>query len=297
MEAKRQPNYPLIVIVGPTASGKTGLAVKIAKEYDGEVISADSRAVYRGLTIGTAKPSHEEQEGIPHWGIDLVEPNERFTAADFQRYTNKKVAEIRTRGHVPILAGGTGLYIDAVLYQFEFPKTSSDTSRRDELSALTLDQLYEYCLKNNVMLPENKKNKRYIVNTILRDGQTLKRRHELNENTIVVGITTEKTILRSRINDRAKMIIDQGVVEEALAVSSCYGWESEAMTGNIYPLIHEYIEDKISKDELELKFATKDWQLAKRQLTWLRRNEHIYWASLNDAYTYIAHRLAEVNNL
>ena len=290
-------NYPLIAIVGPTASGKTGLAIRIAKGYGGEVISADSRAIYRGLTIGTAKPSISEQAGIPHWGIDIVEPNQRFTAADFQHYTNLKIDEIRGRGHIPILVGGTGLYVDSVLYQFEFPEASNDTIRRDELMSLTLDQLYEHCLKDNISLPENKKNKRYIVNSILRNGQPLKRQMDLSDNIIVVGITTEKEILKQRINDRAKTIIDDGVIDEALNVASKYGWDSEAMTGNIYPLIHLYIEGAMSKEELELKFATKDWQLAKRQLTWLRRNEHIYWANLVDAYTYIAHRLAEVNNL
>ena len=297
MATKQQSNYPLIVIVGPTASGKTGLSIQIAKEYGGEIISADSRAIYRGLTIGTAKPTREEQVGVPHWGIDLVDPNERFTVADFQRYTYAKVAEIRGRGHVPILVGGTGLYVDAVLYQFEFPVADNNTTRRDELEAFTLDKLIDYCLKNNVTLPENKKNKRYVVNAILRDGQDSKRRHELNENTVVVGITTKKEILIERIKQRVNVMIAAGVVDEALKISSQYGWNNEAMTGNIYPLIHEYLDGKVSKDELKERFATKDWQLAKRQLTWLRRNEHIYWADLNDAYTYIAHRLAEVNNL
>ena len=297
MAARRQSNYPLVVIVGPTASGKTGLAIKIAKEYGGEVISADSRAIYRGLTIGTAKPTFEEQDGVPHWGIDLVDPDERFTAADFQRYANEKIAEIRARKHTPILIGGTGLYVDAVLYQFEFSEVDNDMKRRTELDSFSLDELYDYCSKNNITLPENKKNKRYVVNAALRNGRTLQRKHELDGNTIVVGITTEKEILLNRIKQRVHAMIDAGVVAEALKTSARYGWESEAMTGNIYPLIHEFLDKKISKDELEMKFATKDWQLAKRQLTWLRRSEHIYWASLIDAYTYIAHRLAEVNNL
>lgn len=291
------PSYPLIVIVGPTASGKTGLAIRIAKEYGGEIISADSRAVYKGLSIGTAKPSLEEQDGVAHWGIDLVDPNDRFTVSDFQRYTNDKITEIRGRGHTPILVGGTGLYVDAVLYSFEFPDAVDDISRRDELTLLTLGQLYEYCSKNNIVLPENEKNKRHVVNAILRNGQTLKRRDTPIENSIVVGITTEKEILKQRINSRAKAIIEDGVIDEALYAAAIYGWESEAMTGNIYPLIRAYVDGGMSKDELESRFATKDWQLAKRQLTWLKRDEHIYWAELSEAYTYIAHRLDELNNL
>ncbi len=110
----------VIVILGPTGSGKTGMAVKLAKAIDGEVISADSRAIYKGMDVGTAKPSAAEMEGVPHFGLDLVEPGERFTVADFKAYAEEKIAEIRARGHVPIIAGGTGLYIDALVYDYQF---------------------------------------------------------------------------------------------------------------------------------------------------------------------------------
>jgi len=167
------------------------------------------------LSIGTAKPTLEEQDGIPHWGIDLVNPGERFTASDFQRYANKKVAEIRARGRLPIIVGGTGLYVDAVMYKFEFPSEGNDVARRESLMALSLDELHEYCLKNDIKLPENKKNKRYVVNNILRNGRVLKRKHELDSNTIVVGISTERDTLRSRIEKRAAVIFHDGVIEEA----------------------------------------------------------------------------------
>lgn len=110
----------VIVILGPTGSGKTGMAVKLAKAINGEVISADSRAIYKGMDVGTAKPSAAEMEGVPHFGLDLVEPGERFTVADFKAYAEEKIAEIRARGHVPIIAGGTGLYIDALVYDYQF---------------------------------------------------------------------------------------------------------------------------------------------------------------------------------
>lgn len=288
---------PLVLIVGPTASGKTGLGIKLAKRYNGEIISADSRAIYRDLSVGTAKPTPEEQDGIHHWGIDLVEPGERFTASDFQQYTNKKVAEIRARGHVPIIVGGTGLYVDAVVYDFEFPAEANDIERRESLMALSLGELYEYCSRNNIPLPENEKNKRYVVNNILRNGRDLKRKHELDKNTIVVGISTERDILRSRIEKRAAAIFQDGVIEEAQNAAAKYGWNNEAMTGNIYPLIHDYLDGKLTMDGLEQKFIVRDWQLAKRQLTWLKRNEHIYWASLDEAYTYLTRRLDELSNL
>ncbi len=288
---------PLVLIVGPTASGKTSLGIKLAKHYGGEIISADSRAIYKDLSIGTAKPSLEEQDGIPHWGIDLVTPGERFTAADFQQYASEKIAEIRARDHVPIIVGGTGLYVDAVMYDFEFPGEANDVRRRESLMMQSLDELYEYCSINNITLPENKKNKRYVVNNILRNGHFLKRKHELDGNTIVVGISTERDILRSRIEGRAAAIFRDGVIEEAQKAAAVYGWDNEAMTGNIYPLIHYYLDGQLTRDELEQKFIVRDWQLAKRQLTWLKRNEHIYWADLDNAYTYLTRRLDELSNL
>lgn len=288
---------PLVLIVGPTASGKTSLGIKLAKQYDGEIISADSRAIYRDLSVGTAKPSLEEQDGIPHWAIDLVDPGERFTVSDFQQYANQKIAEIQARGHLPIIVGGTGLYVDAVMYDFEFPVEANDIERRESLMALSLSELYEYCSINNIELPENRKNKRYVVNNILRGGRVLKRKHELDESTIVVGISTEKDILRSRIEKRAAVIFRDGVIEEAQNAARKYGWDNEAMTGNIYPLIHDYLEGKLTMGELEQKFIVRDWQLAKRQLTWLKRNEHIYWANLDEAYTYLTRRLDELSNL
>jgi len=288
---------PFVVIVGPTASGKTGLAVRIAKEFNGEVISADSRAIYKELTIGTAKPLLDEQQGIPHWGIDLVLPGERFTVADFKAYALQKINEIRARGHVPILAGGTGLYIDAVLYDFEFSSVVDDTIRRDELMQMPLEGLYRHCAEHNIELPENSKNKRHVVNSILRKGQTLKRRHKLDNNTVVVGIATEKEILRLRIEQRADVIITSETLNEAMRAADKYGWDNEAMTGNVYPLIHQYLDGELTMDELKQKFITSDWHLAKRQLTWFRRNEHIQWLQLGDAYTYLARELDKVNNL
>ena len=286
----------LVVIVGPTASGKTGLAVRVAKQFNGEVISADSRAIYKGLSIGTAKPTQEERDGVPHWGIDLVAPGSRFTAADFQEYANKKITEIRSKGKLPIIVGGTGLYIDAVLYDFQFVASADNTSRRDELMDYTLQELLDYCIKNNIILPENTKNKRHIVNNILRNGAIPQRNQEPRKNTIVVGISTEKETLRTRIEERAETIVTQETVAEALECAAVYGWDNEAMTGNIYPLIHQYIDGELTRSQLKEKSIIADWRLAKRQLTWFRRNEHIRWLSLDEAYTYIARRLEPLNN-
>ena len=290
---KRQ--LPLVVIYGPTGSGKTALAVRLAKEFNGEVISADSRAIYRGLDVGTAKPSTEERDGVPHWGIDIVDPGDVFTAADFKQYALKKINEIRSRNKVPILVGGTCLYIDAVVFDYGFPVRATDEERA-KLNALSLDELHAYCAKSNITLPENRLNKRYVINTIVRNGQSPSRRSSPIENCIIVGITTERDELYGRLVARAERLVGDAVIAEAQQISQRYGWESEAMTANIYPLIRRYAQGQIGIDELRAEFITSDWRLAKRQRTWLKRNEYINWLSLPEAHTFCARELNKVNN-
>ena len=284
---------PLLVIVGPTASGKTAAAIKLAKEFDGEIICADSRTIYRGMDIGTAKPSIEEQAGVPHWGIDLVKPGQRFTAYDFKQYADEKIADIRHRNKLPILVGGTGLYVDAVLFDYQFPSIDDSRSRSSQ-ERKTVDQLQEYCKKHNINLPENTHNKRHLVNAILRK-EVPKRRRRPVSNSFVVGITTDISELEQRIAKRFEEMWDRGVVNEAARLGHAYGWENEAMSGNIYPLLKRYLAGELSKEEVKAKFITLDRQLAKRQLTWLKRNEHIKWLALNDVHTYCVRHLDSLN--
>lgn len=281
---------PLIVIVGPTASGKTGLSIALANQYGGEIISADSRAVYRGMDIGSAKPTSAERQGVAHWGFDLVRPGETFTAAEFKQYAEQKINEIRARGHIPIIVGGTGLYVDAVLFNYNFPVKAAPGARKI-LEKLSLQELHEYCTDNNIALPENALNKRYVINTILHAGHTLKRNSTPRADTIVVGIATDREVLRRRISERTVQFLASGVIDEALQLAAEYGWDNEAMTGNIYPLIHQLVDGEINRAELEQLFNIKEWHLAKRQMTWFKRNEHITWLPLGKAYTYLAHTL------
>lgn len=285
-------SLPLIVIVGPTASGKTGLAIDLAEQFGGEIISADSRAIYKGMDIGTAKPSAEEQARAPHWGLDVVEPGESFTAADFKSYAQQKIIEIRSRGHVPFLVGGTGLYIDAVVFDYQFGHVADPTTR-EKLEAMTIEELHIYCNKHNIILPENEHNKRYVVRAIERAGTADSRRTEPISTSVIVGIATDREVLRERINGRAEQLFKDGVVAEATMLGKKYGWESEAMTGNIYPLIRQYINHELSLDDVKQRFVTLDWRLAKRQLTWLKRNPYITWLLLDEAYQYLAQTLAK----
>lgn len=282
---------PLIVIAGPTASGKTALAISLAEQFGGEIICADSRTIYKGMNIGTAKPTPEEQARVPHWGIDLVAPNERYTVADFKVYAGQKIEEIRSRGHIPFLVGGTGLYVNAVIYDYQFG-VAADPVLRNHLEQLSISELQDYCRQHAIRLPENDKNKRYLIRAIEQNGVNDNRSNKPIDDVIFVGITTEKETLRTRILQRSEQLFDDGVVEEAIILGKKYGWDNEAMTGNIYPLVHMYLQNELSLSEIQEKFVTLDWRLAKRQLTWLRRDKNIRWFNLSDAEHYLSEVLA-----
>ena len=278
---------PLIVIAGPTASGKTALAVRLAERFGGEIICADSRTIYRGMDIGTAKPTRDERANVPHWGLDLVEPGERFTVATFKAYAEQKIAEIRERGNIPFLVGGTGLYIDAIVFDFAFAGEANEVLRK-QLERMNIQELQKYCENNNIKLPENDHNKRYLIRAIERKNVTVKRRETLIDNTIVVGITTNRETLRTRIALRSEQLFANNVVEEATILSKKYSWDSEAMTGNVYPLVRKYIAGELDETGLRREFEISDWRLAKRQMTWLRRNPYIMWGTIEASEHYLS---------
>ncbi len=281
---------PLVVIVGPTASGKSATAMRIAKEFSGEIICADSRTIYKYMDVGTAKPSEEDRRRVPHWGLDLVEPGESYTASNFKKYAQQKVQEIRQRGHLPMIVGGTGLYVDGVIFDFEY--VAPQPELREKLEKLTLEELIDYCANNNVSLPENQQNRRYVIRAIERKNISIKRLSTPIENTLIVGITTNSDDLKTRIAARAEQLFETGMVEEAKKLGEKYGWDSQAMTGNIYRLVKQYLDGEFDEDELKQRFITSDWQLAKRQLTWLKRNPFIQWRSLDNAYLFIKEQLS-----
>ena len=282
----------LIIITGPTASGKTALAIKLAKRFNGEIISADSRAIYRGIDIASAKPSLEEREGVPHWGFDLTEPDQIFTAADFKEYAFEKIFEIHSRGKIPFLVGGTGLYIDAVLYDYDFAG-EPDEELRAELNSKSIEELQAVIEQAKIEMPENSKNKRYLIRAIEKS-----KKHKRNSgkkhngfNSIVVGITTERDELRTRIFARNEQFFSSGIIEEAQKMAQKYGWQSEAMTTNAYPLIRDFLDENLTKEELIEKMSVRDWRLAKRQITFMKRNKDINWLTLAEAEQYISSKM------
>jgi tRNA dimethylallyltransferase len=284
---------PLVVITGPTASGKSELALRLAKRWGGEIICADSRTVYKGLDVGTAKPSLADRAAVPHHLFDIVDPGESFAAADFKRLAEQAIDGIRGRGHVPFVVGGTGLYIEALLYSYSFAPPA-DPRTREKLERLSVDDLQDLCRKHNIGLPRNNRNKRHLVRWIETDGHLNSSKRKLLDNTIVVAIATDKGDLRTRIEHRAEHFLECGVIEEARRVGEEFGWDNEAMKGNIYPLIHQLLEKKISEQELIDKFTTLDWRLAKRQITWLKRNADIQWMTLPEAEKFLTATLKRV---
>lgn len=282
---------PLIVITGPTASGKTGLALSLAERFNGEIVCADSRTIYKGMDIGTAKPTAKERARVPHYGLDVAEPGERFTAKDFQTLACHAIEDIRARGKVPFLVGGTGLYIDALVLDLEWPEQMHDPAT---YASLSTDELRTMIKKQQFTMPLNDRNRLHLINTLARGGMQGKARTSPLENTIVVAIATDKQTLDTRIETRAIQMFDSGVIEEAERLGSTYGWDSAAMSSNIYPIVRRLLEGEITREQAIEYFIARDRQLAKRQLTWLRRHEYIKWLPLDEAEAYIETTLQEV---
>lgn len=280
---------PLIVILGPTASGKSAVGLELARRIDGEIICADSRTVYRHMNIGTAKPSTEEQAEIRHWCLDLVNPDQDFSVADFKRNAERAIVDIRSRGKYPIMVGGSGLYIDSVIFDFQL-QPKADPKLRQSLEQLTTEQLQQYCKKHNYGLPENNTNRRHLIRRIETKGIDVKNTQLIN-NLIIVGIDVEKTTLRRRIAQRIEQMLEQGLIEETKSLYKNYNTSLESMTANIYQLVKRYLDGEIDRTRLLELATTRDAQLAKKQRTWFRRNPHIKWLDRQQILPYILTKL------
>lgn len=267
-----------IAIVGPTASGKTELALRLAQHFPAEIVCADSRTIYCDLDIGTAKPSPVEQAAVRHYGLDIVQPDQPFSAAQFQRLARQWLAAIHGAGKTALIVGGTGLYVQGLLYDFAFAPPG-DEARRAELEAMDILALQAYCRQHGVALPENQLNKRYLVRAIERHeaGSSPQRHHQLPTGTRLIGLNPGPEVLRQRIAHRAEQMFSGPIVAEAEAAARRYGWDAPGLTGNIYPIIRALLAGELSCQQAIEQFITADWRLAKRQLTWWRRDEHVEW--------------------
>ena len=265
---------PLIVILGPTASGKTAYAIRLARLIGGEVICADSRTVYRGMDIGTAKPTEPERAGVPHWGLDLIEPDQRYSLYDFQRYAMAKIAEIRQRQHVPLLVGGSGLYINSVIYDYRLAGGDYDPTTRAELEKLPSDELRQLAIRRGAKLPRDLDNKRRLIRS-LETGGVSNNCGYLSGQTMVIGIAVDKEKLSQRISERAEQMLERGLIDEAERLIARYGMV-EPLRRNAYGVVAKYLAGQIYEAELIEQISTKDRQLVKKQLTWWRNPR---WAS------------------
>ncbi len=234
---------PLIVILGPTASGKTAYAIRLARLIGGEVICADSRTVYRGMDIGTAKPTEPERAGVPHWGLDLIEPDQRYSLYDFQLYATAKIAEIRQRQHVPLLVGGSGLYINSVIYDYRLAGGDYDPTTRAELEKLPPDELRRLAIKRDAKLPRDLDNKRRLVRSLETGGVSNNCGH-LSRQTIVIGIAVDKEKLSQRISERAEQMLERGLVDETERLIARYGMV-EPLRRNAYGVVAKYLTGQI----------------------------------------------------
>lgn len=272
-------NGPLLVIVGPTASGKSTLALRLAQHFDGELICADSWTVRRQMDIGTAKPTAAEQALVPHHLLDIVDPDEDFTAAVFKRLAQAAIAEIGARGKLPILVGGTGLYIDGVLYDFGF-LPAGDRSARQELNDLTVNELLQKIAEAGIGLGEvDVRNKRRLIRLLETEGAR-PTSQPLRDNTLILGLEVEREALRGRVTERVDGMLAAGLEGEVRELSERYGWDCEGLKGVGYAQWQEYFaggpEGRQTLDETRTKIIKATLDLAKRQQTWFKRNKSIH---------------------
>ncbi len=282
---------PVIAVVGPTASGKTALAVEIAGRYDGEIISADSMQIYREMAIATAKPSMEERKGIPHHLMDFLDPGESFSVARYAELAHEIIGQVSARGKLPILAGGTGLYVDSVLNDIRFAEMKSDPALREELTriaaekgpAALLEILREFDPESARTLHEN--NLGRVIRAIevyrltgvpMSEQQRRSRSVPSRYRALKIGINyRSRQMLYDRIDRRVDQMLEQGLLEETKRVISMNLATSAQAIG--YKELAGYLDGKISLEEAVENLKRETRRYAKRQLTWFRRDGQVQW--------------------
>lgn len=288
----------IIAIAGPTASGKTALAVELAKKVKGEVISCDSMQIYKRMNIGTAKPSPEEQSGIPHHMIDIIEPEQRFSVADFVDRARGCIDDCLKRGAVPILAGGTGLYMDSVINNIDFADFEGDSQFCEEMRLIAeqsgVDELHRRLMEVDPVAAEkiHPNNVRRVIRALEVCHVTGKTFTEMNEisrrkpiyDALVLGIEVDREVLYDRINRRVDLMMEMGLENEVRGlVADGIGRDTTAMQAIGYKELLEYIDGAASLSDAVEKIKQESRRYAKRQLTWFRRNADISWVRPDDA--------------
>lgn len=276
----------IICVVGATASGKTDLAVKLAKAVDGEIISADSMQVYKNMPIATAVATKEEQDGVVHHLVEFLDADQTFSVADFVERAKVLIDEITARGRVPIVAGGTGLFVDSLVKNISFSKVGSNAEIRNELAEKSNEELYERLLKLDANAAEDiHPNNRKRVIRALELCMSGTSKTEQNENSMLIdspydalyiGIGyKDRQKLYDRINKRVDLMLEAGLENEARQMLGKQGLTARQAIG--HKELQPYIDGKITLDEATENLKRETRRYAKRQLTWFRRNENINW--------------------
>ena len=279
----------VVAVVGTNASGKSALGIALAKKYDAEIISADSRQVFRGLDLGSGKVTPEETQGVPHHLIDVLEPNEFFSMADFQRMAYQAIDDIRGRGRLPMIVGGTGLYVDSVLDGYLLSDKEPDLAYRAELEKLTTPQLYDMLLelKPDVQVEKNNRNRVMRIIERIHDGDDATPGKQARFESLRLGVSWPREVLGRRIDERLERRLEQGMIEEVQRLMD-EGATTEFLLGLglEYRFITQYLIGEIPDRQVMLdKLAIAIKQFAKRQMTWFRRNPEIVWLDMSgDAF-------------
>ena len=282
----------VIVICGPTASGKTSLSIELAKQINGEIISCDSMQIYKDMTIGTAKPTIEEMQGIKHYLIDCISPDTRYSVADYKKDAIDAIKEVLSKGKVPIVVGGTGLYVESLIYGIEYNEVKVDLEYRRKLEQIEqeegLEKLYEMAkiIDETAMQKISHNDKKRICRVLEIYHSTGKTKTELEIESrkngpdykyILFGINMDRDKLYDRINKRVDIMIEAGLVEEVKKLINKYSEFPTSMQGLGYKEVLEYLNGITTKDEMIEKIKMETRRYAKRQLTWFRKYENIVW--------------------
>lgn len=284
---------PIIVICGPTASGKTALSIKIAKRFGGEIVSADSMQIYRYMDIGTAKPDMTERDGVVHHMIDIINPDETYSVAQYVEQAHEVIKDIKSSKKVPVVTGGTGLYINSLIDDVDFGKNDSDHKIRDELQKIAdeqgIDVLVEELRKFDPISAEkiHKNNTRRIIRAIefykmtgtpISEHQAETKKKESRYLPCLLAIKWDMEKLYERIEKRVDIMVEQGLINEVKTLEKMgYINSALSMQGIGYKETAEYLKGEITLDEAIDKIKTGTRHYAKRQMTWFRRDKRINW--------------------
>lgn len=284
--------HKVIVICGPTASGKTALSIELAKKINGEIVSADSMQIYKDMDIGTAKPTKQEMGEIKHYLLDFVSPEDRYSVAQYKQDAKKAIKEIINKGKIPIIVGGTGLYVDSLIYEIEYNDIKLDEEYRKKLEKIAEEQGLEELYKKAVEIdPEamkkisqnDKKRIMRVLEIYHSTGKTkTEQEKESRKNPVeydyrVFAINWDREILYQRINKRVDIMVEQGLIEEVKEILNKYDKFPTAMQGLGYKEVVDYLNGIYTKEEMIEKIKLETRRYAKRQLTWFRKNKQTIW--------------------